>query len=53
MKIYPNTSNIMVTTNINTLTDIPLSYVDTQKVSYKIKELVWQTLKNQLQKRKE
>lgn len=46
MKIYPNTSNIMVTTNINTLTDIPLSYVDTQKVSYKINTVIKPNFRN-------
>lgn len=48
MKIYPNTSNIMVTTNVNTLTDIPLSYVDTEKLTYRINTVIESNFRNKI-----
>ena len=48
MKIYPNTSNIMVTTNVNTLTDIPLSYVDTEKLTYNINTVIESEYRNKI-----
>ena len=48
MKIYPNTSNIVVTTNVNTATDIPLSYVDTQKASYSINTVIESNYRNKI-----
>ena len=40
MKIYPNKSKIMVTNNVDMVTDIPLSYVDTEKMEYSISTIV-------------
>lgn len=40
MKIYPSKSKIMVTNNVDTATDIPLCYVDTQRMDYKINTVV-------------
>lgn len=40
MKIYPNKSKIIVTNNVNLATDIPLSYIDTQKIEYSINTVV-------------
>lgn len=48
MKIYPNNSNIMVTTNVNTLTDIPLSYVDTEKLTYRINTVIESNFRNKI-----
>ena len=50
MKIYPNTSNIMVTTNVNSFTDIPLSYVDTQKLTYRINPVIESGFRNKVKK---
>lgn len=48
MKIYPNTSSIMVTNSVNVLTDIPLSYIDTQKLDYKINTVIESDFKNKI-----
>ena len=48
MKIYPNSSNIMVTNSVNVLTDIPLSYIDTQKLEYKINTVIKSDFKNKI-----
>lgn len=48
MKIYPNSSNIMVTNSVNVLTDIPLSYIDTQKLEYKINTVIESDYKNKI-----
>lgn len=48
MKIYPNSSNIVVTNNVNPLTDIPLSYVDTQKLEYRINTVIESDYKNKI-----
>lgn len=36
MKIYPNNSTLTVTKEVNNITDIPLSYIDTNAISYDI-----------------
>ena len=48
MKIYPNSSNIMVTNSVNVLTDIPLSYIDTNKLEYKINTIINAEYKNKI-----
>lgn len=48
MKIYPNSSNIIVTNNVNPLTDIALSYVDTQKLEYRINTVIQSEFKNKI-----
>lgn len=48
MKIYPNDSNIIVTNNVNVLTDIPLSYVDTQKLEYNINTVAESDFNNKI-----
>ena len=40
MKIYPNSSNIMVTNSVNILTDIPLSYIDTARLEYRLNTII-------------
>ena len=48
MKIYPNSSNIMVTNSVNVLTDIPLSYIDTAKLEYRLNTVVQSEYKNKI-----
>lgn len=48
MKIYPNDSNIVVTNSVNILTDIPLSYVDTDKLDYKINTVITSNFRNKI-----
>lgn len=48
MKIYPNDSNIMVTNSVNILTDIPLSYVDTAKLEYRLNTVIESDFKNKI-----
>lgn len=48
MKIYPNSSNIMVTNSVNVLTDIPLSYVDTAKLEYRLNTVIESDFKNKI-----
>ena len=40
MKIYPNAASILVTKEVNPLTDIPLSYVDTNSANYSISTVI-------------
>lgn len=51
MKIYPSKSSITVTKEVNPLTDIPLSYIDTNATDYNISTLVNEKYK--LKERKE
>lgn len=46
MKVYPSNSNIIVTNDVNLNTDIPLSFVDTQKMTYSINTIVKSEFKN-------
>lgn len=46
MKIYPSNSNIIVTNEVNLNTDIALSFVDTQKMTYSINTIVKSEFKN-------
>lgn len=39
MKIYPSNSKVTVTKEVNILTDIPLSYIDTNAIDYTINTL--------------
>jgi len=48
MKIYPNNSNVMITNNVNILTDIPLSYVDTEKLEYRLNTVIKSEYKNRI-----
>lgn len=48
MKIYPNSSNILVTNSVNVLTDIPLSYVDTAKLEYRLNTVVNSDYQNKI-----
>lgn len=50
MKIYPNKSNIVVTKNINPLTDIALSYVDTQRLEYRINTIINKDFQNKVKR---
>lgn len=45
MKIYPNKSTIAVTKEVNPLTDIPLSYIDTNAVDYTINTIINENFK--------
>lgn len=40
MKIYPNKSILTVTKEVNRATDIPLSYIDTNAISYNINTVI-------------
>lgn len=40
MKIYPNKSIVAVTKEVNPLTDIPLSYIDTSATSYSVTTVI-------------
>lgn len=40
MKIYPNKSILAVTKEVNPATDIPLSYIDTNAISYNINTII-------------
>ena len=46
MKIYPNKATITVKKDINTVTDIPLAYVDTTSSAYNISTVINDTFKN-------
>lgn len=48
MKIYPNSSNIMVTNSVNVLTDIPLSYIDTAKLEYRLNTVINSDYQNKI-----
>nr|DAU23785.1 MAG TPA: hypothetical protein [Caudoviricetes sp.] len=48
MKIYPNSSNIMVTNSVNVLTDIPLSYIDTAKLEYRLNTVINSDFQNKI-----
>lgn len=48
MKIYPNSSNILVTNSVNVLTDIPLSYVDTAKLEYRLNTVISSDYQNKI-----
>lgn len=48
MKIYPNTSNIIVTNKVNEKTDIALSYIDTAKLDYRINTVINKEYKNKI-----
>lgn len=50
MKIYPNNSKIIVTNEVNPITDIPLSYIDTQKLTYNINTVIESNFKNKVKK---
>lgn len=45
MKIYPNKANVYATKEVNLNTDIPLSYIDTQQIDYKINSIINESFK--------
>lgn len=50
MKIYPHKSNISVTKEVNLITDIPLSFIDTNSSDYSFKASAAEALKSEIKK---
>lgn len=50
MKIYPSTSKVTVTKEVNILTDIPLSYIDTNAIDYTLNTLINEKFKTKEKK---
>ena len=50
MKIYPNKSNVSITKEVNLITDVPLSFIDTNSSDYLYKSTSTELLKTELKK---
>lgn len=50
MKIYPNKSNVSVTKEVNLITDVPLSFIDTNSSDYLFKFSTTELLKTEVKK---